>query len=106
VHLFRAGEPWHLDAEASATLERIQAVHKATDPWEEALVGTTSNLVTDTHYSLNDILRKVAGLEPHQMNRAVSMRMAGLLSANGWTKQRKSVDGKQRMMWIKLGDGQ
>ncbi len=105
VLAFRAGEPWHLDAEASATLERIQAVHKATDPWEEALVGTTSNLVTDTHYSLNEILRKVAGLEPHQMNRAVSMRMAGLLSANGWTKQRKSIDGKQRMMWIRLGDG-
>ena len=105
VHLFRAGEAWHLDAEASATLERIQAVHKATDPWEEAL-GSTATLVTDTHYSLNEILRKVAGLEAHQMNRAVSMRMAGLLSANGWTKQRKSIDGKQRMMWIKTGDGQ
>ena len=103
VHLYKAGEPWHLDAEASATLERIQAVHKATDPWEEAL-GTTATLVSGTHYSLNDVLRQVAGLEPPQMNRAVSMRMAGLLSSNGWTKERKYIDGKQRMMWIRLGD--
>jgi putative DNA primase/helicase len=105
VHLAKAGESWHLDAKSADALVEMQAIHKSTDPWEEALMDDVG-LVSGGYYTLKTILQKVAGLEPHQMNRAVSMRMAGLLSANGWTKKREydSEDNKRKMMWFKIGD--
>ena len=104
VHLAKAGESWHLDAKSGEALIEMQAIHKSTDPWEEALRDAV-DLLSGTPYTLKTILQAVAGLEPHQMNRAVSMRMAGLLAANGWSKKKATDNkGKRRMMWFKRGD--
>ena len=99
-HYYNSGEPWHLiPADTKATsLAEYQAPYKATDTWLEAIESSTCLVQPLT---LKDICEKVLKLDPSQQNRAVLMRLAGILSGAGWKKQRKSTDKKRVWVWSK-----
>ena len=95
---YNSGEPWHLIPTEATDLAEYQAPYKATDTWLEAIESSTCLVQPLT---LKDICEKVLKLDPSQQNRAVLMRLAGILSGAGWKKQRKSTDKKRIWVWSK-----
>ena len=97
-HYYSNGEPWHLIPEEASNLAEYQAPYKATDTWLEAIEG--SECIVKPH-TLKEICEIALRLEPSQQNRAVLMRLAGILSGAKWKKTRKTVNGKRVWLWSK-----
>lgn len=97
-HYYNSGEPWHLIPEEARDLAEYQAPYKATDTWLEAI--ESSECIVKPH-TLKEICEIALRLEPSQQNRAVLMRLAGILSGAKWKKTRKTVNGKRVWLWSK-----
>ena len=98
VAMYKSNEPWHLLPDEAKNLGEYQAPYKATDTWLEAI--ESSECILKPH-TLREICEKALDLEPSQQNRAVLMRIAGILSGAKWKKTRKTINGKRVWLWSK-----
>ena len=99
VHLYRQGDPGRLTEKDGIDFEKLlskyQEPYKATDSWMEAIETHLLNCKNGrvkpkgNDFTLTYLLVEVLKIESPQQNRAVLMRLSGLLSGAGWTKRRK-----------------
>jgi predicted P-loop ATPase len=96
VHLYRAGEQWHLtDSEAAAHAADVQQyVHD--DPWLETVDGL---LASRGMVRVTDVLDALQ-LAPDHRNKGHEMRVTGLLGQLGAVpKGRRTVGGVRGFWW-------
>jgi putative DNA primase/helicase len=104
VYLYKKGDPWRLVERDGIDYEKLlseyQEPYKATDSWMEA-INNSPLIGTQKGWSLKELLEQILDIQPPQQNRAVLMRLSGLLSGAGWIKYR-SYDKdtkKNRYLW-------
>lgn len=89
VHRFRAREPWWLnDPEVIGLAEDEQEARRETDPWQEAIETHVARRQCVTTAAL---LEQAIKVELHKRTKADEMRVASVLQALGWTRQREST---------------
>jgi predicted P-loop ATPase len=99
--MYLANDGYHLPADLQAELDGVQAKFKASDSWSDALIDWLKqpNIATGEH-TTQEILSGAIKMDTEKQNRAVTMRMAGILSATGWTKKRATAGKKRVWKWI------
>jgi predicted P-loop ATPase len=110
-HRFKAGEPWHMHtpelekAACAAAEERYDA-----DIWSNLISDYIDNVVDEAEEKQTGrcepprvyqehIMSEVLRLDVQHWNRAVQMRITGVLTSLGWVRKREptaSGDGKRR----------
>lgn len=105
VYLYKTEKIWRLtkknNVDYELMLAKYQEPFKATDSWMEAINDYPGIAVKN--WTLKGILEEILDIKPQQQNRAVLMRLSGLLSGAGWTKKREydSTTKKSRYYWKK-----
>lgn len=104
VHLFRAGEQWHLTPREAALLAESQTEFEEAHPWEgivaEWLIGWKGDITTSN--VLEKAIRKPAG----NWTRGDEMQVAQVMQALGYAQQRSRrgdlKDGKRERvrLWL------
>ena len=98
VDAFQDGENWILDRETESILYLSQQRHSQTDTWIEkidAWLDAPGSSRRKEYHQLSELMEALE-LQTGQQNRAVIMRLSGLLNGAGWHKQRKNM-GKRRV---------
>jgi putative DNA primase/helicase len=96
VHLFRAGEPWHItDHEIAAESIVVQEEHRQGDPWESAI---ESYLARKSDVLIADLLKDAIDLDIARQDQAAANRAARCLQKLGWKRKQKRA-GQDRF-WI------
>jgi putative DNA primase/helicase len=93
VHLYRGGEPWHLDAAHEAGMKDEHESRLEQDPWEERLAAWASPRTDERGelpYSMNEILDSALGLRANTQNPRVTARVSSLLAKLGYEKRKRS----------------
>ena len=104
VYLYKKGDPWRLVERDGIDYEKLlseyQEPYKATDSWMEA-INNSPLIGTQSGWSLKELLEQILDIQPPQQNRAVLMRLSGLLSGAGWIKYRSYDKNtkKNRYLW-------
>lgn len=97
---FRAGEHWWLDHEGEKEVAEMSAQYKPVDPWEPVLQEWLRNRVRCT---TTEALSEAIKIDTGRQGRRDEMRVAVLLRAAGWTRERIRVDGLKRWVWLAPG---
>lgn len=97
VALYKAGEQWWLSQSDEQLSSALIAEYQIGDPWQEAIAEfvTEMTMVTSDQV-LDDCIR----LDLDKQGREAQMRVATILKQLGWTRERRSVNSKQRWVWI------
>lgn len=87
--LFQSGESWWVSNEADRVLIEDQQDHRLQrDPWEERLVEFLSSN-SGQYYSAYQLLTDAIGMDAPHIQRAHQNRIAPILKAIGWNRERK-----------------
>ncbi|MCU7839758.1 MAG: virulence-associated E family protein [Candidatus Thiodiazotropha sp. (ex Troendleina suluensis)] len=87
--LYQAGEPWWVSDETERVLiEDQQDGRLQRDPWEDKITEFLS-VNTGQHYSAYQILTEAIGMDAPHIQRAHMNRIAPIMKAIGWKKERK-----------------
>lgn len=99
VALYKAGEPWWLSQSDEQLSSALISEYQLGDPWQEAIAEFVvgRNMVTTTK-----VLERCIELDLERQDRSHEMRVARILTQLGWKQERKSIDGKQKRVWIKI----
>ena len=102
MYMDKAG--YHLSTVDQIELDGIQRKFTASDSWSDALNRWLNSKVQPSIYSgqytTQQILKAAIGMDTEKQNRAVTMRMAGILASSGWTKKRVKIANKRIWKWI------
>ncbi|MEM1256627.1 MAG: VapE domain-containing protein [Cyanobacteria bacterium P01_H01_bin.21] len=101
VALYKANEQWWLTPEEEQQAEILASDFLTSDPWQSKIAAYLSehqlNIVTT-----NEILNNCLEIELAHQTRRAQMRVADCLKEIGWEKTRKTYQGKQQRVWIRL----
>lgn len=103
LHAYRAGEQWHLDAQADA--ERAEQAERfaPTDSWESPVaswLATQPGSVT-----LAEVWQGALGNERVNASKFDDMRLATIMRAHGWEKRRSRLpNGARVILWERSGE--
>ena len=105
VELFKRGVQWHLSDDLARAAETEAAERQQLDPWErDVLRYITDAPLHDNHgrvlswsqrpapldkIEIMDVLCEGLGMQPDRANRQAQMRVAAILTKNGYRKQNK-----------------
>ena len=92
---YRAGEPWHLDAEYAALLVEAQREHEEPEAWEAALAPWVER--QDAPFTVEDAMRDGLGLPLERWDSRRRQRVGKALARLGCTKTRPRADGVRRV---------
>ena len=103
VELYKRGVQWHLSDELAETAATEAAERQQLDPWERDVLRFISDMpLHDNHgrvlswsprdkpldkIEIMDILTDGLGMQPDKANRAAQMRIAAILTKNGYSKK-------------------
>jgi predicted P-loop ATPase len=92
---------WLLDPAVHDDMAEIHAEHQQVDTWQEYIEIWTESTesVRKNGATVADILQNALGITADRQNRSTSTRLGTLLSAMGWSKQRRSVEGARVWLW-------
>ena len=89
VHLYRAGEQWHLTPQEAALVSSDTEQYRQADPWEDAVLDWAHGR---TNLSTREVLEGALDRDLSQCTRGDEMRIASILASGGWTR-RKNKNG-------------
>ncbi len=92
---YRAGEPWHLDAEHAALLVEAQRQFEVPEAWESALAPWVD--LQDRPFTVEDALRDGLGLPFDRWDARRRQRVGKALARLGCTKTRPRAEGSRRV---------
>ncbi|MCB9694323.1 MAG: hypothetical protein H6736_21140 [Alphaproteobacteria bacterium] len=92
---YRAGEPWHLDAEHAALLVEVQRQFEVPEAWESALAPWVDR--QDRPFTVEDALRDGLGLPFDRWDARRRQRVGKALARLGCTKTRPRAEGSRRV---------
>ncbi len=92
---YRAGEPWHLDAEHAALLMEAQRAFEVPEAWESVLAPWVDR--QDRPFTVEDALRDGLGLPVDRWDARRRQRVGKALARLGCTKVRPRADGARRV---------
>jgi predicted P-loop ATPase len=98
VHLYRQGEPWHLEGEESDRASEVASNFEDQDPWQE-YIEEWLELTDRGQYTTNEILEKVFHLQPSEIDRKQQMRISYCMKKLGWEQAMKGKT--RRRFWLK-----
>ena len=103
-HLYKIKkQKWNLDKPLEQQLKKIQSKYAGSDSWEEAILRWLNDpqdrTIRERLHTTEEILKNAIRMDTEKHNRAVIMRLAGILSATGWKKKRASVGGRRIWKW-------
>jgi len=94
------GDIWILNRKQVETLAYSQQRHTQSDTWIEAINSWLDSMpVRRTQSHQLKSLMEALELSAYQQNRAVIMRLSGLLCGAGWEKHRIRLNGKRIWVW-------
>jgi len=99
VTLYKAGEPWWLSQRDEELSAALISEYQIGDPWQEAITKYVAVLTVTT---TEELLRDCIHLDLDKQGREAQMRVANILRAMGWTRERRSINGKQKWVWLWL----
>jgi predicted P-loop ATPase len=88
LHLYRAGETWHLDPTHERSMADEADARVEQDPWEEPLAAWTAARGT---FSMDEVLDDALGLRTSSKNSHVTVRVSRLLSRLGYERRRRAT---------------
>jgi predicted P-loop ATPase len=97
VTLYKAGEPWWLSQSDEELSAALISEYQIGDPWQEAIAKYVAGLTVTT---TEDLLRDCIKLDLDKQDRNHRMRAANILKHLGWIGERKSINGKQKRVWV------
>lgn len=97
VHAYRAGEQWHLDAQADADRAEQAEKYAPTDSWEAPIARWLREQMAP--FSLAEVWTGALCNERINASRADDMRLGAILRANGFEKDRPRVNGAKITLW-------
>jgi putative DNA primase/helicase len=92
---YRAGEPWHLDADHAALLVEAQRQFEVPEAWESVLAPWVER--QGAAFTVEDALREGLGLPVDRWDAARRQRVGKALARLGCTKTRPRADGARRV---------
>lgn len=101
VTLYKAGEQWWLSQKEEELSAALLTEYQIVDPWQEAIAEFIAELTITT---TEELLQKCIRLDLDKQGREAQMRIANILKAMGWTRERRSVDGKRKWIWMLTED--
>jgi len=101
VQAYRNGEQWWLTPEEDALLAEANKSHEMSDTWESSILNYLEH---KTETTISDILLTKIGLNLAEQKKAEQMRVAEILTRNGWKKapNAKQIEGKRQKYWSKV----
>lgn len=99
VTLFKAGESWWLSQNDEELSAALISEYQIVDPWQEAIAKYVAVLTVTT---TEELLRDCIHLDLDKQTREAQMRVGNILKTMGWIRERKSINGKQKWMWLYL----
>lgn len=106
LQAYRAHERWWLHPEEERMLVEAQEQYQHTDPWLPKVARYLDEPQTlsegfTVEALLNDCMKK----DDDKQTKADEMRLGGILTALGYVKRRKTVDGRRSFRWYPKDDG-
>lgn len=101
VHLEASGVPHWLDESDELVRAEDASRFDAEDPWEALVMQATTNMFADRPQlpmSIATIMERME-IPVTQQSRALAMRVAAILTANGWVKRQVRVGKSGRKVW-------
>ena len=92
---YRAGEPWHLDAEHAALLVEAQRQFEVPEAWEAVIEPWVER--QETPFTVEDAMREGLGLSVDRWTPKVRQRVGKALARLGCTKTRPRSEGARRV---------
>lgn len=92
VYCFKQGEKWWLDASQETTASELVMARTADDPWEAKVLLIAQKR---EEVSTREILSAM-GIELHQQNKSMAMRVGGILNRAKWVLDGKFSGGDRR----------
>ena len=100
VQAFNNGEKWIIEGDFNSRMKQSQEGYQMTDTWLDAFVSW-SNTQTKKEFTVKEILTGAIGIETGMQNRAMIMRMTGLLNQAGYEKFRATENKRRIYKWRK-----
>ncbi|MBD2168635.1 hypothetical protein H6G04_30100 [Calothrix membranacea FACHB-236] len=100
VAAYRSGEQWWLTDAEDELLKAANGQYQSSDPWEDSVLSWANQR---REVSLSDILSEALKIEVARQDCKQKMRVAAILSANGWRKgkRRRANNNKRIYPWLK-----
>ena len=102
VHLYRQGERHWLDQEQGEALRLHSERYQRVDPWEVTIAEKLPRLLAASagrYLTVTEILQALE-VDTDRQHVAQSMRIGGILTRRGWTKnRRKEADEGRAWRW-------
>ena len=103
LDIYHAGVEHWLPKEIDILRNEDSSRFEAEEPWaeevEQAVINLShANQSPSDGYSLS-VLLTAMGVPIFQRTRSASMKLAGIMKAKGWTKERPSKDGIREWLW-------
>ncbi len=92
---YRAGEPWHLDAEHAALLVEAQRQFEVPEAWEAVIEPWVER--QEAPFTVEDAMREGLGLSVDRWTPKVRQRVGKALARLGCTKTRPRSEGARRV---------
>lgn len=100
LHAYRAGEQWHLDAQADAERAEHAERFAPTDSWEAPIARWLRD--QRAPFSLAEVWTGALCNERINASKFDDMRVATILRANGYEKARQRVNGARVVLWERV----
>ena len=97
LHAYRAGEQWHLDAQADADRAEQAEQYAPTDSWEAPIARWLRDQLAP--FSLSEVWQHALCNDRINASRADDMRIGAILRANGFEKHRPLSNGVKVTLW-------
>jgi predicted P-loop ATPase len=99
VVAFKAGERWWLELNESEGLEDSQQQYQHEDPWAPKVARWLEQPTGGDGFTSEDVLNDAIEKPADRQSKADEMRIGGILTALGYTKQRNRRDGVRAWRW-------
>ena len=100
VHRVQAGEPWHL---YPASTTEVQGDRQAYDEWSPRVLTYAAEQLhnpTIAYLQIVDILTDGLKLPIHAVDKATQMRVARILTLNGWDRRKRRSGTDTAWVWF------
>ncbi|MDZ4875186.1 MAG: hypothetical protein CLLPBCKN_004582 [Chroococcidiopsis cubana SAG 39.79] len=97
VTLYKAGEPWWLSQKEEELSSDLISEYQIVDPWQEAIARFVADC---TIITTEQVLRDCIDLALEKRGKETENRVGAILKQLGWTRERRSINGKQKRVWV------
>lgn len=108
VVMYRDGKQWHPDPASIPMLQEQQQERYRSDIWEPTIAEWLSTALAKVkekdnggYITMADVLNKALEIEPSRWTRGEQVRVGNCLSALGWSKARKRLNGALTYVYVR-----